>query len=121
LGITPLAPILEEVITMVDLLEGAVGFDVEATDGPAGKIRDVIGDNPAGRCLVVKPGPLHKKHVIPAGKVVRVDWDRHCVLVNMWKRQIMEAPSPARPRSTAGFYGRDPRVWSEVDRFRGGM
>jgi hypothetical protein len=106
---------------MTDLLERAVGFDVEAVDAPAGKIRDLIGEDPAGKCLVVKPGLLHKKHVIPAGKVVRVDWDRHCVLVNMRKRQIMDAPTPARPRSTGELYGPTPRVWREVNRFRGGM
>lgn len=80
---------------MADVLgTDVVGFGVEAIDGEAGTVRAVTEDVGSSLCLVVKPGPLRKKHVIPVAAVRRVDGRRHRVLVRMTKHQIRDAPEP---------------------------
>jgi hypothetical protein len=100
-----------------------VGFDVEALDGMIGKVCAVTEDRPASKCLVVKPGILRKKHVIPAGAVRRVDARRHRVVVRMTRHQIEAAPSRPTPAPWPGAHQGtvDDDLWRaievEIDRF----
>jgi hypothetical protein len=79
-----------------------VGFDVEAIDGTIGKVRAVTDGPTASKCLVVKPGILRKRHVIPAQAVRRVDVRRHRVLVRMTRHQVEAAPSEVIPSPWPG-------------------
>jgi hypothetical protein len=63
-------------------------------DGAAGTVRAVTEDAGEMPCLVVRPGRLRAKHVIPAAAVRSVDPRQHRVFVKMTKHQIKDAPEP---------------------------
>jgi hypothetical protein len=69
------------------------GFEVEATDGSIGKVKEFT--NEADRSyLVVETGVwiLGKKVLLPAGLVERVDRDEEKLFVATTKDQIKDAP-----------------------------
>ncbi|MCZ7456729.1 PRC-barrel domain containing protein [Streptomyces sp. WMMC940] len=76
-----------------------VGYRVEATDGPIGKIDKHSED--VGRChIVVDTGPwiLGHRRLVPAGVVSRIDREREVVYLDCPKEQIKEAPDFERGR-----------------------
>ncbi|WP_033825004.1 PRC-barrel domain-containing protein [Kitasatospora sp. MBT63] len=92
-----------------------VGFHVEATDGPIGKV-DRLSEEVGARYLVVDTGPwIFGRHVLlPAGTVVRVEQDEKKVYVDRTKDEIKGGPEFERDRHDsdtgyreryAGYYG----------------
>ncbi len=78
---------------MNELESDVVGFEVEALDGSMGKVADLTADD-STKCLVVKPGMLRRRHVIPVDRVVSVDRAHHRVVIRMTKHQIAASPTP---------------------------
>ena len=71
------------------------GFDVEATDGHAGKVAWACYA-PGESYLVVSHGHLHETHhVVPAGAVQRVD--DHTVWLDLTRAAIEELPEQHDP------------------------
>ncbi|GAA4884278.1 PRC-barrel domain containing protein [Kitasatospora terrestris] len=70
-----------------------VGYHVEATDGPIGRI-DKLSDAMGARYLVVDTGPwiFGKLVLLPACTVVRIDPDEHKVHVDRSKEDIKNGP-----------------------------
>lgn len=70
-----------------------VGFHVEATDGPIGKV-DKLSEEVGAQYLVVDTGPwIFGKHVLlPAGTVLRVDQEEKKVYVDRTKDEIKGSP-----------------------------
>jgi hypothetical protein len=69
------------------------GFEVEATDGSIGKVKEFTTE-PGKSYLVVETGVwiLGKKVLLPAGLVERVDRDEEKLFVARTKDQIKDAP-----------------------------
>jgi hypothetical protein len=69
------------------------GFEVEATDGPVGKIEDAAYEL-GSSWLVVDTGPwiFGKKVLLPAAVVETVDIDEGKIFVNRTKDEIKNAP-----------------------------
>jgi hypothetical protein len=87
-----------------------IGFEVEALDGHAGKVTGIEMPDDRSTCLVVKPGILRKKHMIPAETVRIVDRRHHRVMVRMTRHNILDAPAPYRgPYDTE----RDAERWDQ--------
>jgi hypothetical protein len=75
-------------------MQDVAGFDVQALDGMAGRVADVVNDELRGtRCLVVRPGHLHQRHVVPASVVREVNGRQHRIRVGMTKHDITHAPT----------------------------
>ncbi|MEW1913012.1 PRC-barrel domain-containing protein [Kitasatospora sp. NPDC085895] len=70
-----------------------VGFHVEATDGPIGKV-DELSERTDSQYLVVDTGPwIFGKHVLlPAGTVVRVEQEEKKVYLDRTKDEIKNSP-----------------------------
>src|SRR4051812_22260384 len=70
-----------------------VGYQVEGTDGPIGKIDEATTETGAAY-IVVDTGPwiLGKKRLIPAGAVTVVDHDSGIVTVSLSKDQVKAGP-----------------------------
>jgi len=71
------------------------GFEVEAVDGPIGRIERAASE-PTGGYLVVDAGtlaPLGGRVLLPAGVVDRVDLDAERVFVRLRREQIRSAPA----------------------------
>jgi hypothetical protein len=69
------------------------GFEVDATDGPVGKIEDAAYEL-GSSWLVVNTGPwiLGKKVLLPAGTVESVDPEARKVYVDRTREEIKQAP-----------------------------
>ncbi len=92
------------------------GFDVEATDGPIGKVEEwsaLDGDS----FIVVDTGfwIFGKKRVVPARAVKQIDLDGKTVFVDMTKDQVKGAPDhhdewthPERREPFVGYYSTMP-------------
>jgi hypothetical protein len=87
---------------------GLVGFDVEATDGPFGKVDDATNDVP-GSVLVVDTGsrPFGRKVVVPADMVARVDASNGIVFLDRDRDELKDAPA-YRAREDAALAGFSP-------------
>jgi hypothetical protein len=72
---------------------GLVGFDVEATDGPLGKVDDATNDV-AGTLLVVDTGSrlFGRKVVLTADMVARVDARSGVVYLDRARDELKDAP-----------------------------
>jgi hypothetical protein len=69
------------------------GFEVDATDGPVGKIEDAAYEL-GSSWLVVDTGPwiFGKKVVLPAGTVESIDPEARKVYVDRTREEIKSAP-----------------------------
>jgi hypothetical protein len=78
----------------------AVGYDVEARDGSAGKVDQATQEIGSGH-VVVDTGPwvFGKKVLLPPDAVERVDADHRRVYVALTKDQIKDSPeyTPSPP------------------------
>ncbi|MER6302024.1 PRC-barrel domain-containing protein [Kitasatospora sp. NPDC001539] len=83
-----------------------VGFHVEATDGPIGKI-DKHSDEVGDAYLVVDTGPwiFGSRVLLPAGTVARVDQHDKKVYVDRTKDEIKNGPGfdPATHGTDTGY------------------
>jgi hypothetical protein len=72
---------------------GLVGFDVEATDGPLGKVDDATNEV-ASSLLVVDTGSrlFGRKVVVPADMVARVDAGSGVVFLDRGRDELKDAP-----------------------------
>jgi hypothetical protein len=82
---------------------GLVGFDVEATDGPFGKIDDATNEV-GGSLLVVDTGSRRfgRKVVLPADVVARVDASNGIVFLDRGRDELKDAPPYRAGRGTRG-------------------
>jgi hypothetical protein len=73
---------------------GLVGFDVEATDGPLGKVDDATNEVPSS-LLVVDTGSrlFGRKVVLSADIVARVDASSGIVFLDRGRDELKDAPS----------------------------
>ncbi|MER6400605.1 PRC-barrel domain containing protein [Kitasatospora sp. NBC_01246] len=71
-----------------------VGFHVEATDGPIGKV-DRHSPEAGSQYLVVDTGPwiFGRQVLLPAGTVLRVEQDEKKVYVDRTKDEIKNGPT----------------------------
>jgi hypothetical protein len=71
-----------------------VGFKVHATDGHIGKVDKATTDVDSSH-IVVDTGPwiFGERVLLPAGTVIRIDWDDKAVYLDVSKDQIRAAPS----------------------------
>jgi hypothetical protein len=78
-----------EALEDVDL----TGFEVDATDGPVGKIEDAAYEL-GSSWLVVDTGPwiIGKKVLLPAGTVESIDPEERKVYVDRTREEIKSAP-----------------------------
>ena len=69
------------------------GFEVDATDGPVGKIEDAAYEL-GSSWLVVDTGPwiIGKKVLLPAGTVESIDPEERKVYVDRTREEIKSAP-----------------------------
>jgi hypothetical protein len=81
---------------------GLVGFEVEATDGPAGTVDEATNDVP-GTVLVVEMGSrlLGRKVVVPAEMVARVDGSNGIVFLDRSREELKDAPAYRAGESAA--------------------
>jgi hypothetical protein len=81
---------------MLRSLRSMLGFQVEATDGHCGKVRDFHFDSGTGclRYIVVSLGFRYPWHnvLIPAEKIGKPDWDASTLSVNQTRYEIGHAP-----------------------------
>jgi hypothetical protein len=84
---------------------GLVGFDVEATDGPVGKVDDATNEL-AGGLLVVDTGPriFGRKVVVPPDLVARVDAGNGVIFLERGRDEIKDAPAYRPGRTTNEAY-----------------
>jgi ribosomal 30S subunit maturation factor RimM len=83
-----------------DIWMDLAGFEVSALDGTIGKVTEVLENHIEGsRCLVVRPGRLHRRHVVPASLVREVNGRQHLIRVAMTRHEIFHAPT-YRPHDT---------------------
>ena len=69
------------------------GYEVEATDGPVGRVDDSTNDITASYVVVdVGSWILGKRRLVPAGAISVVDHDSRTLTVSMTKDQIENAP-----------------------------
>jgi hypothetical protein len=82
------------------ILDGVIGFHVEAVDGRIGKVDEasVLTDS---RHVIVDIGHwiLGKKVLLPIGVIDRIDRDNETVYVNRTKQQIKESPRFRAPET----------------------
>jgi hypothetical protein len=71
-----------------------VGFTVHATDGHIGKVDKATTDVDSSH-IVVDTGPwiFGERVLLPAGTVIRIDWEDRAVYLDISKDQIRAAPS----------------------------
>jgi hypothetical protein len=84
---------------------GLVGFEVEATDGPVGKVHAATNEL-AGGLLVVDTGSrvFGRKVLVPADIVARVDAGNGVIFLERGKDEIKDAPAYRPGRGTNGAY-----------------
>ena len=84
---------------------GLVGFEVEATDGPVGKVDDATNELTGG-LLVVDTGSriFGRKVVVPADVVARVDAGNGVIFLECGKDEIKDAPAYRPGRGTNEAY-----------------
>ena len=89
MAVTDLWNYRDKALTGLDL----TGFEVEATDGPIGKV-DMATHDVGASYIVVDTGPwiFGKKVMLPAGVIGRVDAEDEKVFVNRTQDQIKNAP-----------------------------
>ncbi|MEU6238839.1 PRC-barrel domain-containing protein [Kitasatospora sp. NPDC047058] len=70
-----------------------IGFHVEATDGPVGKV-DRLSEHVDAQYLVVDTGPwiFGKLVLLPAGTVIRIELGERKVYVDRSKDEIKNSP-----------------------------
>jgi hypothetical protein len=101
----------DQAVARIDL----TGFDLQASDGPLGKVAHSI-EASGGGYLVVDPGtamPLGRQLLVPAGLIDAVDVDNSFVRVSAERDQIRNAPeyeadAPLDERARTGmdeYYG----------------
>lgn len=71
-----------------------VGFVVHATDGKIGKVDAATTDVDSSH-VVVDTGPwiLGRRVLLPAGTVIRIDWDDEEIYLDRTKEQVKDAPA----------------------------
>jgi hypothetical protein len=84
---------------------GLVGFEVEATDGPVGKVDDATNELTGG-LLVVDTGSriFGRKVVVPPDLVARVDAGNGVIFLERGKKEIEDAPVYRPGRGTNEAY-----------------
>jgi len=94
------------------------GFDVEATDGPIGKIDEATAEAGAG-LIIVDTGfwIFGKKRLIPAGLVTDIDADARVVRLACTKDEVRSAPDYDEVRRDHEDYRNE--VGGHYERFHG--
>lgn len=101
----------DQAVTRIDL----TGFDLDALDGPIGKVAQSI-EGSGGGYLIVDPGvamPLGRQLLVPAGLVDKVDVDNRRVSVKAGREQVRNAPE------FQGDEVLDERAWTGMDEYYG--
>ena len=89
MAVTDLWNYRDKALTGLDL----TGYEVEATDGPIGKI-DMATHDVGASYIVVDTGPwiFGRKVMLPAGVLRDIDLDTETVFVDRTKEEIKNAP-----------------------------
>lgn len=70
-----------------------IGFDVEATDGPVGRVDDATNDVRGSRLVVdTRSRMFGRKVVVPAEAVARVDAGNGVIYLDRARDEIKDAP-----------------------------
>lgn len=103
---------------MLNSIKNLSGCRILATDGDAGRVRDVYLDDDGWtvRYLVVDPCKwLHKKHVLVLpSAVTSIDWNSRSIAVNLTRDQVDHGPDASSHEPVSSQLEAEHQIYSSV-------